>query len=58
MTTKNTIQPAAARFRLPEPPPRHMDEVTAFDHIYKPCGHQRLARHFSNPETTLVEYDR
>jgi hypothetical protein len=35
-----------------------MDEVTAFDHIYKPCGHQRLARHFSNPETTLVEYDR
>ena len=58
MTTKNTIQPAPAGYRLSDPPPREPDEVTAFDHIYKPGSHQRLARHFGNPETTLVEYDR
>ena len=58
MTTKNTIQLASAGYRLSDPPPREPDEVTAFDHIYKPGGHQRLARHFGNPETTLVEYDR
>ena len=58
MTTKNTSQLATADYRLPEPPPREPDEVTAFDHIYKPASHHRLARFFGNPETTLVEYDR
>ena len=58
MTTKNTSQLATAGYRLPEPPPREPDEVTAFDHIYKSASHQRLARFFGNPETTLVEYDR
>ena len=58
MTTRNTIQPTAVGYLLPDPPPREPDEVTAFDHIYKPASHQRLARHFGNPETTLVEYDR
>ena len=57
MTTKNTIQPTAAGYRLPDPPPREPDEVTAFRYIYKPGSHQRLAKHFNNPATTLVEYD-
>ena len=57
MTTENTIQ-TAARFRLPDPPPREPDEVTAYDHVYKYASHRYLAIHFGNPDTTLVEYDR
>ncbi len=57
MTTKPITQ-AAGRFRLPDPPPREPDEVTAFDHIYKYASHLYLAKHFGNPESTLVEYDR
>ena len=57
MTTMNIIQPATAGYRLPDPPPRDLDEATAFRYIYKPGSHQRLAQYFGNPETTLVEYD-
>ena len=56
-TTRDATQAAAAGYRLPDPPPRQPDEVTAFRYIYKPGSHQRLAKHFGNPETTLVEYD-
>ena len=57
MTTENVIQ-TAARFRLPDPPPREPDEMTAYDHVYKYASHRALALHFGNPATTLVEYDR
>ena len=57
MTTKNPIRPMQAAYRLPDPPWREPDDVTAFRYIYQPGSHQRLARHFGNPETTLVEYD-
>ena len=57
MTTENTLQ-RAARFRLPDPPPRELDEVTAYDHVYKYANHRYLALHFGNPATTLIEYDR
>lgn len=57
MTTENTLQ-RAARFRLPDPPPRELDEVTAYDHVYKYASHRYLALHFGNPDTTLIEYDR
>ena len=57
MTTKNTIQLTTAGYLLPEPPPREPDEVTAFRYIYQPGSHQRLARRFGSPESTLVEYD-
>ena len=46
------------RFRLPEPPPREPDEVTAFDHIYEIGDLGNLALHFGNSETTLVTADR
>ena len=67
MTTENTIPASAsqapasqapARFRLPDPPPREPDEMTAYDHVYKNASHRYLAIHFGNPDTTLVEYDR
>ena len=57
MTTENILE-TAARFRLPDPPPRELGEVTAYDHVYKYASHRYLALHFGNPETTLVEYDR
>ena len=47
-----------ARFRLPEPPKRELDEMTSYDHLYKPGNAYLLIEHFGNPETTLVEADR
>jgi len=57
MTTKDTLK-ASGRFRLPDPPEREPDEVTAFDHVYKPGMAHYLAIHFGSPDTTLVEADR
>ena len=62
-----TVKPSAtttqqpwqgARFRLPEPPKREPDELTSYDHLYKPGNAYLLIEHFGNPETTLVEADR
>ena len=46
------------RFRLPDPPPREIDEVTAFDHIYEIGDLGNLALHFGNSDSTLVTADR
>ncbi len=46
------------RFRLPEPPKRELDEMTSYDHLYKPGNAYLLIEHFGNPEATLVEADR
>ena len=46
------------RFRLPDPPRREPDEVTAFDHIYTIGDLENLSIHFGNPESTLVTADR
>ena len=65
MTTRDAIQKAGLskgrikeRFRLPEPPEREPDEVTAFDHIYEHGNNRYLALHFGNLETTLVVADK
>ena len=57
MTTAKTPNPQS-RFRLPDPPPREPDEVTAFDHVYKLGNNRYLAIHLGNQETTLVVADR
>ena len=57
MTTKPIIQ-TSGRFRLPDPPERDPDEVTAFDHIYELGNNHHLAMHFGNRVTTLVVADR
>ena len=46
------------RFRLPDPPEREPDEVTAFDQIYDHGINRYLALHFGNLDTTLVTADR
>ena len=47
MATENTLQ-RAGRFRLPDPPPREPDEMTAYDHVYKYASRRYLALHFGN----------
>ena len=57
MTTEKIIK-SAVRFRLPDPPEREPDEVTAFDHIYQDGNNHHLAMHFGNRDTTLVVADK
>ena len=57
MTTRPGTR-TGERFRLPDPLPREIDEVTAFDHIYEIGDLENLALHFGNPESTLVTADR
>ena len=57
MTTRPEAR-IGERFRLPDPPPREIDEVTAFDHIYEIGDLGNLALHFGNSETTLITADR
>ena len=57
MTTKPEIQ-RTGRFKLPEPPEREPDEVTAFEQIYDHGNNHHLMMHFGKPGTTLVTADR
>ena len=57
MTTKPS-KTTSAGFRLPDPPRRKLDEVTAFDYLYGPGMTEYLAIHFGNRQTTLVKADR
>ena len=57
MAMENTLQ-KAGRFRLPDPPERNADEVTAFDHIYEHGNNRYLALHFGNLDSTLVVADK
>ena len=50
--------PAPGRFRLPDVPERHPDEMTQYDSLFKHGNSHYLAVHLGNPETTLVEADR
>ena len=56
--TTGASKKKASGARLPDPPRRELDEVTAFDYLHKPGTSHHLVQHFGNPETTLVETDR
>lgn len=59
MTTSNAPTGATRTlYRLPEPPERNVDEVTAYDFVYANGAPANLAFHFGAPETTLVAADR
>ena len=61
MTTTDThtrTTQAQGRFRLPDPPERHPDDMTTFDHLTITGAAHYLALHLGNPETTLVAGDR
>ena len=65
MTTRSSTQSTGRKeatdgqkFRLPDPPEREPDEVTAFDQIYDRGINRYLALHFGSPDSTLVVADR
>lgn len=52
MTTKTPK--SASRYRLPDPPERPPEEMTAFKHLSTTGSAYHLIQHLGNPETTLV----
>ncbi len=40
--------------RFPDPPPKHPDDMTSFNHLAATGNVKNLASHLGNPETTLV----
>ncbi len=61
MTTANSTTESLARqsqFQLPDPPPRHPDEMTSYDHVHQPGNSHFLTQYLGNPDTTLVTTDR
>ncbi len=50
----HTSTQTLVRFRLPDPPERHPDEVTSYDYVHLVGNPHFLARHFGRPESTLV----
>ena len=61
MTTANlSVQypHGPAVFQLPDPPPRHPDEMTSVEHLHEPGNTHHLAQFLGNPDTTLVTAER
>ncbi len=61
MTTANSTTQSLARqsqFQLPDPPPRHPDEMTSYDHVHQPGNSHFLTQYLGNPDTTLVSAER
>ena len=50
--------PDPAAFQLPDPPPRHLDEMTSVEHLHEPGNTHHLAQFLGNPDTTLVTAER
>ena len=42
------------RFRLPEPPERHPDEMTSYKFVHTIGNSMHVAKHLGKPETTIV----
>ena len=61
MTTANTYSKtpeAPGRFRLPDIPEKHPDDMTSFKHLAKNGLAHSLDVHLGNPDTTLVTGER
>ena len=61
MTTANTRSQLPVRqplLTLPDPPPRHPDEMTSYEHVHQPGNSHFLIQHLGNPDTTLVTAER
>ena len=54
----HTSTQTLVRFRLPDPPERHPDEVTSFDYVYEDGVTACLKWHFGHPESTLVKAEK
>ena len=61
MTTVNTRSKSTVRqspVTLPDPPPRHPDEMTSYEHVHQPGNSHFLIQYLGNPDTTLVTAER
>ena len=61
MTTANTRSQLPVRqplLTLPDPPPRHPDEMTTVDQLHEPGLTHSLSQFLGNPDTTLVTGER
>lgn len=61
MTSANTHSKSPVRrplAPLPDPPPRHPDEMTSYDHVHEPGNSHFLIQYLGNPDTTLVTAER
>ena len=61
MTTANTPSRLTVQeplVLLPDPPPRHPDEMTSYDHVHEPGNSHFLIQYLGNPDTTLVTAER
>ncbi len=61
MTTANTRSESPVRqslLPLPDPPPRHPDEMTTVDQLHEPGLTHSLSQFLGNPDTTLVTGER
>ena len=56
MATEKKIDPTVLT-RLPDPPPKEPDEVTAFLHFYDRGSNEHLAVHLGQRDTTLITGD-
>ena len=52
--TQSRMPQAPGRFRLPDPPARHPDDRTSFDHLTVTGTAYQLSNHLGNSETTLI----
>ncbi len=50
----HTSTQTLVRFRLPDPPERHPDEVTSYRYVHLKGNPHFLAQHFAKPETTII----
>ena len=56
-TTAKTSR-AGSRFRLPDIPEKHPDDMTSFRHLAANGNAHHLAVHLGSPETTIVSGER
>ena len=57
MTTTNTVGKTPqhpGRYRLPDPPERHPDDMTSSKHLSATGNQHHLAQHLGSPDITIV----
>ena len=50
----NAPEPLAKRFRLPDIPERHPDDMTSVDNLHRHGAIPNIAQYLGNPDTTIV----
>ena len=50
----NSPEPPAKRFRLPDIPERHPDDMTSVDNLHRHGAIPNIAQYLGNPDTTII----